>query len=296
MHHLIQQLISSGPVITDGAWGTELQARGLPVGEFPDIWNLEFPMKVQEVAASYVDAGSQVILTNTFGSNRIRLAETSKAHEVRTINRAGVEISREAANGRALVFASVGPSGKMLLNGDVTTEQLQSCFVEQCEALAEAGADALVVETMSDLEEARLAVQAAHRAALPVIACMVFDSGKAKDRTMMGITPEQAAEALAEAGACVIGANCGQGIATAIEVCRRLSTATALPVWIKPNAGMPELREGKVRYSTSAGDFAAFIPSLVDAGARFVGGCCGTSPEFIRATTSMLRKHQRTCT
>ncbi|MGZ8901670.1 MAG: homocysteine S-methyltransferase family protein, partial [Limisphaerales bacterium] len=252
MHRLIEQLISCGPVITDGAWGTELQARGLPAGEFPDIWNLEFPLKVQEVAAAYVEAGSQVILTNTFGSNAIRLAETGKAGEVRTINRIGVEISKKAAEGQARVFASIGPSGKMLLNGDITSDELRACFVEQCETLAQAGADALVVETMSDIEEATIAVQAAHGTGLPVIACMVFDSGKVKDRTMMGITPEQAAEALAEAGASVIGANCGQGIATAIDVCRRLRSASALPVWIKPNAGLPELRDGKVRYLTSA--------------------------------------------
>ncbi|MGZ8940589.1 MAG: homocysteine S-methyltransferase family protein, partial [Limisphaerales bacterium] len=162
--------------------------------------------------------------------------------------------------------------------------------------LAQAGADALVVETMSDIEEATIAVQAAHGTGLPVIACMVFDSGKVKDRTMMGITPEQAAEALAEAGASVIGANCGQGIATAIDVCRRLRSASALPVWIKPNAGLPELRDGKVRYLTSAEDFANFIPSLVDAGARFLGGCCGTSPEFIRATAKALRELERPCT
>jgi methionine synthase I (cobalamin-dependent) len=124
---------------------------------------------------------------------------------------------------------------------------------------------------------------------------MVFDSGKAKDRTMMGITPEQAAEALAGAGASGIGANCGQGIATAVEVCRKLSAASALPVWIKPNAGMPELQNGKVRYLTSAEDFATFIPSLVDAGARFLGGCCGTSPEFIRATARALRKQEPPC-
>ncbi|MGZ8940765.1 MAG: homocysteine S-methyltransferase family protein, partial [Limisphaerales bacterium] len=131
MHRLIEQLISCGPVITDGAWGTELQVRGLPAGEFPDIWNLEFPLKVQEVAAAYVEAGSQVILTNTFGSNAIRLAETGKAGEVRTINRIGVEISKKAAEGQARVFASIGPSGKMLLNGDITSDELRTCFVEQ---------------------------------------------------------------------------------------------------------------------------------------------------------------------
>jgi methionine synthase I (cobalamin-dependent) len=171
----------------------------------------------------------------------------------------------------------------MLLNGDVAVDELRACFAEQTEALAVAGADALVVETMSDLTEARIAVEAARETRLPVVACMVFDSGKTKDRTMMGHTPEQAAESLAEAGASVIGANCGQGIATIMEVCRRLSAATALPVWIKPNAGLPELHNGQARYSMTAENFASCIPALLQAGAKFVGGCCGTTPRFIRA-------------
>jgi 5-methyltetrahydrofolate--homocysteine methyltransferase len=293
MHPLIQRLLIDGPVITDGAWGTELQARGLPVGEFPDLWNIEFPSRVLEVAAAYVDAGSQVILTNTFGSNRFRLAEAGKADEVRTINRLGVEISKKAAEGRALVFASIGPSGKMLLNGDVTHDELRVCFTEQCQALAQA--DALVIETMSDLDEGTIAIEAARETGLPVIGCVVFDSGKDKDRTMMGNTPEQAAERLARAGASVIGANCGQGIETAINVCRRLFSASGLPVWIKPNAGLPELKEGRAHYRTSPQEFAAFVPELVRAGARFVGGCCGTSPKFIHAVNEALREHQRLC-
>lgn len=282
-------------MVTDGAWGTELQALGLPIGEFPDLWNLDFPSKVLQVAGSYVDAGSQVILTNTFGANRLRLAEIGRATEVPTINRLGVEISGQAAKDRARVFASLGPSGKMLLNGDVTAEELRNCFTEQSEALALAGADALVVETMSDLEEARIAVQAAHETGLPVVACMVFDSGKVKDRTMMGNAPEQVAECLAEAGASVIGANCGQGIATVIEVCRRLRAATALPVWIKPNAGLPELRNGQARYMTGPEEFASSVPALIQAGASFVGGCCGTTPEFIRAINAALYRPRQPC-
>ncbi len=245
MHPLIQQLVSQGPVITDGAWGTELQARGLELGEFPDLWNLTHPERVGEVAQAYVEAGSQVILTNTFGATRIRLAEHAAADRVAEVNARGVEISRKAAGSRARVFASIGPTGKLLMSGEVTADELRAAFTEQARALAQAHPDALVIETMSDLEEASLAVSAARETGLPVVACMVFDSGKDKDRTMMGTTPEQAARALTEAGADVIGANCGQGIAGFLAICRRLHGATDRPVWIKANAGLPTMVDGR---------------------------------------------------
>jgi len=221
MHSTIAQLLARGPVVTDGAWGTQLQARGLGLGEFPDLWNLAHPEKVQEVAKAYVDAGSRVILTNTFGANRIRLAEQGAVDRLVEINTRGVEISRAAAVGRSQVFASIGPSGKILMTGDITADELRTAYSEQAKALADAGADALVVETMSDLEEALLAVSAARETGLPVVACMVFDSGKDKDRTMMGNTPEQVARALVDAGADVIGANCGQGVAGFVPICKR---------------------------------------------------------------------------
>ncbi len=288
MSPLIQQLISRGPVITDGAWGTELQARGLGVGEFPDLWNLTHPESVGAVAAAYVAAGSQVILTNTFGANRIRLGEQAAADRAGEINARGVEISLQAAAGRARVFASIGPTGKLLMNGDVTADELRSAFEEQARALAQAGADALVVETMSDLEEAKLAVGAARDTGLPVVACMVFDSGKAKDRTMMGATPEQAAEALAAAGADIIGANCGQGIIGFIAICQRLRAATERPIWMKPNAGLPIMVAGRPRYTTTPAEFSSYVPALVEAGANFIGGCCGTRPDFIAAISRVL--------
>ncbi|HZR21627.1 MAG TPA: homocysteine S-methyltransferase family protein, partial [Verrucomicrobiae bacterium] len=186
MSGIIEELLANGPVVTDGAWGTQLQARGLGLGEFPDEWNLSHPDRVTEVARAYVEAGSRIILTNTFGANRLRLKERDLADRARQINQQGVALSRAAAAGRARVFASIGPSGKMLLNGDVTAEELAAAFAEQAVALSQAGADGLVVETMLDLEEAKLAVAAARQTGLPVVACMVFDSGKAKDRTMMG--------------------------------------------------------------------------------------------------------------
>ena len=289
IHPLIQKLVAVSPVLTDGAWGTQLQARGLGIGEIPDLWNLTHPEKVAEVARAYVEAGSEIILTNTFGANAIRLAEGVCADRAKEINAAGARLSREAAAGRALVFASMGPSGKMLMSGDVTEDELRAAFTEQAQALVRGGADGLVVETMSDLEEARIAIVAAKATGLPVVASMVFDSGKEKDRTMMGTTPEQAAAGLIAAGADVIGANCGQGIAGFVPICARLKSAAAgHPVWIKANAGLPEMHEGKATYAMTAAEFAGYVPALRKAGADFIGGCCGTSPQFIRALRQTL--------
>lgn len=288
MHPLLDELLADGPVLTDGAWGTQMQARGLAPGDFPDAWNLTHPDRVAEVASAYAQAGSRVILTNTFGSNRIRLQESGFGGRVRELNEAGVRLSRAGAEGRARVFASIGPSGKMLMAGDVTEEALREAFTEQAQALAGAGADGLVVETMSDLAEATLAVAAARATGLPVVACMVFDTGKAQDRTMMGDTPETVARALTQAGADVIGANCGQGIAGFVSIATRLRAATDRPLWIKANAGLPELVEGAVVYRTSPSDFARVVPDLVSAGASFLGGCCGTSPDFIHACAARL--------
>ncbi len=283
IYSFIQIIAAAGPVLSDGAWGTQLQARGLELGEVPDLWNITHPEKVGAVAKAYVNAGSQIILTNTFGANRFRLGEVGAADKVQIINETGARISREAAEGSALVFASIGPSGKLLMNGDVTEAELHAAFSEQAQALVSGGAQGLVVETMQDLNEARIAIAAAKATGLPVVASMVFDSGKDKDRTMMGATPEQAAAALVEAGADVVGANCGQGIAGFVSICARLkSAADGHPVWIKPNAGLPQMQAGKAVYAMTAAEFAGQIPAVLAAGANFIGGCCGTTPEFIR--------------
>jgi len=289
MHLLLAQLLAQGPVLTDGAWGTQLQARGLEIGEFPDVWNLRHPDKVAEVARAYVEAGSRVILTNTFGCNRVRLAEAGLAEGAYKLNVQGARLSKQVAEGSgARVFASIGPCGKMLLTEEVTEAQLTEAFAEQARALAEGGADALVVETMADLQEAVIAVRAAKQSGLPVAACMVFDTGREKDRTMMGNTPEQCARALTEAGADVVGANCGQGVEGFVKLAERLHAATDRPIWIKANAGLPELRDGRTIYPTRPEEFAAVVPRLLAAGASFVGGCCGTSPDFIRCIAQGL--------
>ncbi len=288
MHGLIEKMTNSGTVVTDGAWGTQLQALGLEVGACPDAWNLEEPDKVQQVAAAYVEAGSDVILTNTFGANRFMLGRHGLGDKVAEVAAAGVKISLAAADSRAKVFASLGPSGVMLMMGDISHEQLKEGFEESARAMADAGAEAIVIETMSDVVEARLAVEAAKTTGLPVVACMVFDSGADMDRTMMGNTPEQAATELTNAGADVIGSNCGQGISGFLPICKRLKEATDCPIWIKANAGLPEMVDGQTTYKQTAEEFASFVPGLVDAGASFLGGCCGTSPEFITAVKKIL--------
>ncbi|MBZ0256577.1 homocysteine S-methyltransferase family protein [bacterium] len=288
MNDLFTQLLANGPVVTDGAWGTQMQARGLGIGEAPDPWNLTHPEKVEEVARAYVEAGSQIVLTNTFGASSIRLNDHNQGNQAIAINKAGAEISKRAAQDRAKVFASIGPSGKLLMMGQTSEEELQTSFEEQAQALAEGGADALVIETMSDPNEAHIAIEAAKKTGLPVIACMVFDTGKNKDRTMMGTSPEEAAELLCNAGADAVGANCGQGIEGFIEICRRMKSACDVPIWIKANAGLPELVNGEAVYKTTPQEFAQSVGALVDAGASFIGGCCGTSPDYIRAVRDVL--------
>ena len=288
MHSALKALLASGPVVTDGAWGTQLHALGLAGGECPDGWNLTQPDRVESVASAYVNAGSQVILSNTFRANRAALEGYGLAAQTIEINRAGAAISARAAAGKAFVFASIGPSGKMLVTEEISEDALRGAFEEQARALAEGGANGLVIETMGDLAEAVIAVEAAKTTGLPVAACMVYDSGKNKDRTMMGNTPEQAAEALVHAGADVIGANCGRGIAGYLPICQRLHAATDLPIWIKANAGLPEMIDGELVYQDTPERFSSFGPALVEAGASFIGGCCGTSPEFIRALKQRL--------
>ncbi len=268
--------------LADGAWGTELQKLGAPLGACLDEWNLLKPEVVRQVAENYIQAGSKVILTNTFRANPISLAPHGLDGQCAAINRAGVKISREAAGSAALVFASIGPSGKMLVTKDVSAEQLQGAFSTQARALAEESPDALLIETMIDVTEAKIAASAALETGLPVIVSFVYDSGKNRDRTIMGATPEQVASALVNEGVHGIGANCGVGAREYIAICKRLVAVCRLPVWIKPNAGLPEIVGGAVKYKTTPEEFAESARELANAGATFVGGCCGTSPDFIR--------------
>ncbi len=282
---LIRELADDGPVLTDGAWGTQLFARGLAAGESADRWNLAHPDRVESVARAYVAAGSRVILTNTFQANRLALRG---ADDVAAINRAGAEISRRAAGDRVKVFGSIGPTNTMLVAGDIDLGELRDVFVEQATALSAGGADAIVIETMSDLAEAIFAVEAVRSLGLPVVACMTFDSGKARDRTMTGVRPGEAAAALAEAGADAVGANCGSGVDLVAPVCAAMVAAADVPVWIKANAGAPELVGREVVYRMTPDEYAAHVVEVVAAGASFVGGCCGTTPSHIAAMARRL--------
>jgi methionine synthase I (cobalamin-dependent) len=289
MTDIIQRLLADGPVITDGGWGSQFLELGLAAGELGDAWNLTHPDRVEAIPRAYAAAGSQVILTNTFSANRITLTGHGLEGRIQEINESGVAISQRAAGGSARVFGSIGPTGKLLVTGDVTAEQLTEVYREQVGFLAGAGVEAIVIETMADLAETTLAIQAARETGLPVVACLAYASGKNRDRTMMGVTPEQAVEALTAAGADVIGANCGQGMSGYVEICRRLRAVTDRPLWIKPNAGLPELVDGRTVYRTTPEEFAAQVPALLDAGANFVGGCCGTTPDYIRAIAEKVR-------
>ena len=283
MNSLFSGLLGSGYALSDGAWGTEMQALGLPLGGCPDVWNIERPDRVGAVAAAYVEAGSSIILTNTFGANRYALARHGYESLAQAINRRGVDISRQAAGSRVKVFASMGPTGRMVGDPGIVETKYYEAFAEQAQSLADGGPDAIVVETMSDLREAVLAVAAAKETGLPVVASMVYGAGPWVDRTITGVTPEQAVVELARAGADAIGTNCGAGAETMAQICARLRAATALPIWIKPNAGLPEIVAGKAVYHITLEQFVAEALALVDAGASFIGGCCGTSPAHIRA-------------
>ncbi len=279
-------------LIADGGWGTEFVLKGLGPGEAPEAWNLDRREDVLAVAFSYVQAGADIILTNTFGGTHMKLAKSGLDSKTIEINRRGAEISREAAGKSTLVFASVGPTGEFMAPlGTATAEEMGHDFAEQAKALANGGADGIVIETMTDLAEARAALKAVkENADLPVAATMTFDKGKRGYATIMGIRPEQAVRELEKSGADIVGANCGAGFESMIEVIRVMREATSLPIWCKPNAGLPELLNGKTVYRETPEMMASQLKALVDAGANIVGGCCGTTPAHIRA---LVRERDR---
>jgi len=292
----LTSLLNEKPVVVaDGAWGTELARRGLPAGAAPELWNAERPDEVRAVAASYVAAGSDVILTNTFGGSPPKLAKAGLEGRCDELNRLGAELSKEAAGGggdTALVIASVGPTGELLEPlGTLTEGDAVSFFARQICALAAGGADGVVMETFIDLAEAKAALRAAKEATdLPAVVSMTFEKGAAGYATVMGVTPERAAKELTAAGADAVGANCGSGIDNMVDVARLLRPATDLPVWIKPNAGMPELVDGRTVFRQTPEEMVARVADLVAAGASVIGGCCGTTPEHIRAIVAEVRR------
>jgi 5-methyltetrahydrofolate--homocysteine methyltransferase len=278
--------VRRGTVIADGAWGSVLLARGLAAGRPPETWTLERPGAIAALAREYLDAGAEIVTTNTFGASPSRLRLHGLEDRLEEINRRGVEIARRAAGGRAYVSASIGPSGLLLQPlGDGDPAAIEEGFLRQIAAAAAAGTDAVCVETMTDLTEAALAIRAARSAApgIPVIATMTFDLTPRGPHTIMGVSVAQAARGLEEAGADIVGANCGAGVDAMVEVARAFRRHTTLPIAVRPNAGLPERRGGSLVYHDTPERFASAAAALFAIGVAVLGGCCGTTPAHIRA-------------
>jgi len=283
-------LADTAIVTLDGAWGTELNRRGLPVDLLPEAWNLDQPGKVAEVPRAYAQAGAKIVLTNTFGGSCFKLKKSGLDTKIAEINSAGARISREAVGTGALVFGSIGPSGEFLAPlGLITEKEMTAAFRTQAQNLVAGGVDGIVVETMTAGEEALCALNAAKAVApdMPVAVTMTFDKGLQGYATMMGVSPRQAAEELSHAGADIIGTNCGNGIENMIEIVSELKAYTTKPIWARPNAGLPQLVDGKTIFPQSPEEMAAQIPALISAGAQLIGGCCGTTPDHIRAIAAV---------
>ncbi len=286
MEGLLARLSRSGVLVGDGALGTQLMQRGLPSGQPPEWFALERPDVLEDVARLYVEAGADLVTTNTFGGNAFRLGLHGLAAERERINREAVLAVRRAVGERAFVSASVGPSGRMLKPlGDTSPDEVEAAFAEQIETLSAAGADVVCIETMGDLEEATRAVRAAKRVApaLPVIATMTFSRKPRGFFTMMGVSVGQVFAGLADAGADVVGSNCGNGIEEMLEIARAAAPAASVPLAFQPNAGLPDTVDGRLLYRQSPEAMASQVPALLELGVAIVGGCCGTGPEHIRA-------------
>lgn len=279
-------------LVADGAWGTELSKLGLGIGEVPETWNIHHQDAVAGIAHSYLEAGAQIVLTNTFGGNRLKLAKAGLADETTVLNQAGAELSRRAVSDEALVFGSIGPTGEFMQPlGTISEQEMIACFAEQVRALVSGGVDGFVIETMSDLGEAVAALKAVREnSTLPAVVSMTFEQGLAGYATIMGVKPGQAVEALSRAGADLIGANCGSGVDVMVGVIRQMAGSSNLPIWAKPNAGLPVLVEGRTEFQETPAEFVAHLPALLGAGARIIGGCCGTTPAHIRALAAVINE------
>ena len=292
MVNILERLREQRLLICDGAMGTLLQAKGLQPGECPELWCIDQPEAVRDIHRRYREAGSDVVECNSFGASRYKLAHYGLAARTAEINRAAAAVARQVAGDTQHVLGSIGPTGEFMEPLGLETEaSFHRAFVEQSVALAEGGADAVIVETMTALEEACVAVRAARENTdLTVIASFTFEPQKQGGyATMMGVTPEAFAETLCAAGAHILGTNCGTGPDHMVNVVRRIRTAApCTPVAAMPNAGMPALEDGRTVFRETPEQMAEKAPLLAEAGATIIGGCCGTGPDHIAAMRQAL--------
>ncbi len=288
MKKSLLEAIAEQPLLGDGGMGTQLTAAGLEPGECGEQWNLTCPERVVAIQRRYVEAGSDCIITNTFGGSRLMLARHGLESEATAINRAAAAVAREAFGDReGYVLGDIGPfGGFMEPYGDVPESAVREAFAEQAQALVDAGVDAIIVETQTAIEELVLAIEAAKGAgASCIIGSMAYDVGPGSIATMMGVEPEQAAAAVKEHGAHVVALNCGTGMTmdAAVQAVVRYRQAVDLPVMAQPNAGQPRVVGDGVQYDETPEHMAAGVVPLLEAGARIVGACCGSTPDHIRA-------------
>jgi 5-methyltetrahydrofolate--homocysteine methyltransferase len=287
-----ERLTSEGVIIADGAAGTILQQAGLQFGSAPERWNIENPAKIHELHRAYLDAGSEIILTNTFGGTRIRLQMDGLGEKVHAANAAGARIAREEAGENAWVLGDMGPTGQILEPlGNLNRDAAVAAFTEQASALAENGVDGILIETMSDLEEAKAAVAGARRAtSLPILVTMSFDT---HGYTMMGVSPEEAARELSELGIDGIGANCGRTLSETLEAIRKMRDEVPEALLMaKPNAGLPRLEHENMVYDVSPEVMADYALKFAALEVKIFGGCCGSTPEHIAAIAKVLRTNE----
>jgi 5-methyltetrahydrofolate--homocysteine methyltransferase len=291
MGALLSRMNEGKILVSDGAWGTFLQSKGLEPGVCPELWNLDHFEDVADIARQYVKAGSDMVETNSFGANRYKLEHFGLADQAFDLNKAAGEASRKGAGEGRLVLGSVGPTGKFLMMGELTEGEMYDAFREQCEGLKAGGVDAIIVETMTDIEEAVVAVRAAKSTGLDVVCTMTFDALQdGSFRTMMGIAPAEMVAPLLAAGADVLGSNCGNGTAGMIQIVREIRSANQeVPILVHANAGLPLYQDGITVFPESPEDMSALTDEVVEAGACVVGGCCGTGPNHIKAIANKIK-------